>query len=116
MHDREKIWRSADGRHIAIKDMELSHLVNVINWINDNKESYPKQLLELMIAEANYRKTFLFADGKAYPQKMKLRWEVIDPQTGKGYIEKPPDEYIEAVKDNDAYQVMRKRTLEKRQI
>lgn len=114
MHDRNKQWRTADGRGIAIKDMELGHLVNVINWIADNPQSYNKSILDTMIAEANYRKVFLFAEAKSYPQCVGKRWEIINPQTGKGYIEKPPADYIEAVKDNPGYTAMFKRTQEKR--
>jgi hypothetical protein len=108
------MWRTADGRGIAIKDMELGHLVNVINWIGDNPDSYPPHVRDLMIAEANYRKVFLFAEGKEYPQLVGRRWRVIDPMTGEGRIEKPPEDYIEAVKDNKIYQSMSKRTQEKR--
>ena len=94
------MWRTADGRGVKVKDMELGHLVNVINWIGDNPESYPVHVLELMVAEANYRKTFLFAQGQDYPQKIGSRWKVINAQTGVGGIEIPPTDYIEAVKDN----------------
>lgn len=114
MHNREKTWRTADGRAIAVKDMELGHLVNVINWITDNSTSYPKSILGIMVAEAKYRQTFLFAEGKAYPQLMGKAWKIVDPQTGVGKIEKPPKEYLESVKDNAAYQHMSKRTQEKR--
>lgn len=114
MHDREKEWRTADGRTVKVKDMELGHLVNIINWILDNPMSYPRRILELMIAEATYRQTFLFAEGKAYPQKMGKVWKLIDPQTGKGHIIPPPSEYIESVKGNVGYQAMAKSTQEKR--
>ena len=114
MHDRERTWRTADGRSIAVKDMELSHLVNVINWVHDNHYSYPNHVRELMIAEANYRKMILFTEGKEYPQQVNGKWQIMNPQTGKGRIEMPPAEYIEAVKENVGYQEMRKRTQAKR--
>jgi hypothetical protein len=113
-HNRDKTWRTADGRSIAVKDMKDSHLVNVINWILDNPDSYPLSSLERMVAEANYRKTFLFAEGKSYPQLVGKRWKLVDPVTGEGRIEKPPKEYIEAVQDNSAYQTMSKRTQARR--
>lgn len=113
-HNREKTWRTADGRSIAVKDMELSHLVNVVNWVHDNQGSYPQHVRDLMIAEAKYRQTLLFAEGKEYPQLVNGKWQMINPQTGKGRIEKPPVEYLEAVKDNPGYQSMSKRTQEKR--
>lgn len=110
----EATWRTADGRSIAVKEMKDSHLVNVINWILDNPDSYPLSSLNTMITEANYRKTLLFAEGKAYPQQVGKRWRLIDPVTGEGHIVKPPKEYIEAVKDNFGYQSMSRRTQDKR--
>ena len=113
-HNRDKVWRTADGRGIPIKDMQLGHLVNVVNWVIDNRESYTKTILDLMVAEANYRKLILFAEGKPYPQKVGKRWKIIDPVTGEGSIEKPPADYIESVKENSAYQHMSERTQKKR--
>ena len=113
-YNREATWRTADGRDVLVKDMDLGHLVNVINWVADNPFTYPRQVLDLMIAEANYRKLILFAEGKEYPQLVGSSWKIIDPQTGKGSIQKPPDDYIEAVKDNPAYTRMFERTQKKR--
>ena len=115
MHNRERTWRTADGRSIAVKDMTLGHLVNVVNWINDNRDSYPKSVLDLMVAEASYRQLELFSSGQPYPQQVGRAWKIIDPQSGVGHIEKPPADYIEAVKENEAYQTMSKRTQAKRQ-
>lgn len=116
MHNRDKEWGTADGRRIKIRDMTDGHLVNVLNWILDNPLSYPITALDLMSAEALYRQTLLFAEGKAYPQQVGDRWKLIDPQTGAGKIEQPPTEYIEAVKDNVGYQSMSKNTQRKRTI
>ena len=113
-YNREATWRTADGRSVPIKDMDLGHLVNVINWIIDNRESYTKNVLDAMIAEAKYRKVFLFAEGKDYPQKVGRRWKIINALTGEGGIQPPPAEYIEAVKDNPGYTRMFKRTQKKR--
>jgi len=112
--DRERWWRTADGRSIPIKDMKDGHLVNVINWVHDNSESYTKEMLDIMIAEARYRQVRLFAEGKPYPQLVNGAWRLVDPNTGVGRIEKPPADYIEAVKDNPAYTEMFKRTQAKR--
>ena len=112
--ERERWWLAADGRSIQIKDMKDGHLVNVINWLADNTESYPNSIREAMIAEARYRQTLLFAEGKAYPQLVNGAWRMIDPQTGMGRIERPPADYIEAVKHNPAYTAMFKRTQAKR--
>jgi hypothetical protein len=113
-HNRERTWRTADGRGIMIKDMTLGHLVNVVNWVHDNRDSYGQGICELMVAEARYRQTILFAKGQAYPQLVEGAWRIIDPKTGIGKIEKPPADYIEAVKDNPAYTAMFKRTQAKR--
>lgn len=115
MHNRERIWRTADGRSVAVKDMQLGHLVNVINWISDNPISYPQSIRTLMIEEAKYRQLELFSTGQPYPQQVGRSWKIMDPQTGEGRIEKPPADYIEAVKENEAYQAMSKRTQTKRQ-
>ena len=113
-HNRDSTWRTADGRSIKLADMQDSHLVNVINWISDNKKSYPAGSLERFIAEANYRKTILFSEGKPYPQQVGHSWKLIDPATGEGKIVPPPKDYIDAVQDNAAYQLMSKRTQAKR--
>jgi hypothetical protein len=97
-----------------IKDMEDSHLVNVINWISDNQRSYPDGAVERFVAEARYRQSFLFAEGMPYPQQVGGVWKLIDPNTGEDRIVPPPKEYIEAVKDNSGYQWMFKNTQEKR--
>ena len=112
--DHVQKWRTADGRHVAINEMDLGHLVNVINWILDNRKSYPERILKAMIKEAEARQLVLFARGEPYPQKFHNGWKVVDPKTGRGDIIPPPADYIEAVKDNDIYQSMFKRTQAKR--
>lgn len=112
--DAYRWWRTADGRSIMIADMTDSHLVNVINWITDNTDSYPDSTLQIMIAEARYRQPILFAEGKAYPQLIGGSWKLVDPATGRGRIVPPPKEYLEAVKDNAAYQEMARNTQQKR--
>jgi hypothetical protein len=110
MHNRDVTWRSADGRKVKIKDMDIGHLVNVINWVSDNKDSYPASIKDVMVSEAEYRQLTLFAEGKAYPQLVNGRWVLIDPVTGKKGIIPPPKEYLDKVKDNVAYQEMSKNT------
>ena len=81
---REKEWGSADGRRIKIKNLETSHLVNILNWVTDHSKKYSSSIIEGMKAEAEYRKTFLFTEGKPYPQLVNDRWVLLDPTTGKG--------------------------------
>jgi hypothetical protein len=111
---REQFWRTADGRSVPIKDMDLGHLVNVINWITDNPASYTANTKHLMVAEAENRQPTLFAQGKPYPQQVDNRWVIVDPATGKTGIVPPPKEYLDSVKDNAAYQEMSKNTRNKR--
>lgn len=116
-HDefREKEWGAADGRRIKIKDMDLGHLVNVINWVHDHPH-YPNSIREGMVAEAEYRKLSLFAEGKAYPRKVDGKWTIYNPETKECAIVPPPADYIEAVKDNPVYQKMTKQAQKKRQL
>jgi hypothetical protein len=113
---RERTWCTADGRSIQIKDMELGHLVNVLNWVHDNNRSYSDSVRGDFIKEAEYRKVLLFAEGKSYPSEVDGSWKIIDPETGLGSIQKPPEDYIEAVKDNELYQRMSKATQAKRSV
>lgn len=111
---REREWGTADGRRVKVKDMDLGHLVNVLNWVHDH-DRFSDDTRARFVAEAEYRKTFLFAEGKAYAALIDGRWKVIDPETGDGKIIPPPADYIEAVKENEIYQRMAARVQEKRQ-
>jgi hypothetical protein len=111
---REKEWGTASGGRVKIKEMTLGHLVNVLNWVHDHNDRYSDTIREHFINEANYRKLFLFANGEAYPGLVDDKWQIIDPATGKCSIEKPPEEYLEAVKGNEGYQRMAKKAQAKR--
>lgn len=114
MHDRETHWRTADGRMVKIKDMTIGHLVNVVNWVTDNSDSYPESVRELMESEIEYRQLSMFAEGKLYPQKINNKWVLVDCVTGKKGIIPPPKDYIKNVKNNKIYQEMSKATQLKR--
>jgi hypothetical protein len=111
---REQEWGTASGGRVKIKEMTLGHLVNVLNWVHDHNDRYSDTIRGHFINEANYRKLFLFANGEAYPGLLDDKWQIIDPATGKGEIEPPPADYIEAVKDNEGYQRMAKVAQKKR--
>lgn len=111
---REREWGRADGKRVKIKDMDLGHLVNVLNWVHDHHDSYADYIRDQFVAEAQYRKILLFAEGKAYPGQIDGRWKVIDPVTGAGSIIKPPADYLDAVKDNPVYTEMSEWVQEKR--
>jgi hypothetical protein len=113
--DRETIkWATAAGTHTLVKDLKVGHLVNIINWVQDNRHIYGADIRDVMIAEARYRQVLLFAEGKPYPQNAGTHWVLIDPQSGRSMIERPPKDYLEAVSDNEAYQQMAKATYRKR--
>jgi hypothetical protein len=101
----ERTWRSADGRLIPVKDLDLGHFVNILNWIHDHK--YHKDTIADFVKVAADRKFVGFAEGTPYPDLIDGRWAVVDPDTGKGEIIPPPAEYSEAMKTNEAYQEMR---------
>jgi hypothetical protein len=94
---RESKWVSADGRFARIKDLEVGHLVNVLNWIKRYPQSYPSHVYKNMVREAHYRKLILFAEGNSYPTFNGTDWELVDAKTGENFYEPPPQEYIDAV-------------------
>ena len=77
-------WEAYDGRQILIKDLEVRHLVNILNWIKKtNKEHgravYTDGLLHLMEAEADLRVMLGWAKNKGIPRKdADGWWEVIN--------------------------------------
>lgn len=111
---RDRTWGTADGRKVRLKEMEIGHLVNVLNWVHDHDGVYGNRIKEDLIKEAEYRRLFSFTNNDYYARLIDGRWQVADPQTGNTFILKPSDEYIEAVKDNECYQRMRASLQEKR--
>ncbi|WP_396190643.1 hypothetical protein [Flavobacterium sp.] len=111
---RNRTWGTADGRRVRLKEMEIGHLVNVLNWVHDHEGIYPESIKEDLIREADYRRIFAFAECDYYAGLVEGRWQVIDPRTGEGSILPPPESYIEAVEDNDTYQRMSKQVQQKR--
>lgn len=111
---RERTWGTADGRRVRLCDMDLGHLVNVLNWVHDHTGRYSDHVKADLISEAEHRRIFAFANAEPYAGLVDGRWNVIDPKTGKGSVEKPPADYIEAVKDNPVYQEMSEWVQKKR--
>lgn len=95
-------WGSADGRNLLIKEMTLGHLVNCINWVQDHPINYSKHpyLYEELEKFAKHRAFLLFLEKKPYPLKHNDRWFVYDPKSDKMGVVKPPQEYIDYVKEN----------------
>jgi len=111
---RNRAWGTADGRRVRLKEMEIGHLVNVLNWVHDHDGLYGSSIKEDLIKEAEYRRIFAFTNGEYYAGLVEGRWYVIDPETGKGSILPPPEEYLKAAEENSSYQRMRERVAEKR--
>jgi len=77
---RDTLWGSSDGRETPIKDLQIDHLVNILNWIIDRPRQYPPDLYGLIVQEAQYRKTIQFAAGEPIPyQADDGRWYLQDP-------------------------------------
>lgn len=80
MHDANRydrnvtIWGSYDGREILIKDLEVRHLVNILNHIKEINEAspgaYEPELYALMVAEAELRIMVGFAKNKGIPKRL----------------------------------------------
>lgn len=99
-------WGRADGTRVRIRDMDVGHLVNVLNWVHDHRARYSDRIREGFVAHAKTLQLAGFMEGKPYPQLVDGRWKVMDPVTGKSEIRPPPADYIEAVKDKPGYQAM----------
>ena len=59
-------WCPDRGDPILAKDLTVTHLANIINWIIDRPQQYADSVLEFMIGEAKYRRLEAFASGKPY--------------------------------------------------
>lgn len=115
MHDRTKIWTTAAGEKIAVSNLKPGHLVNIINWIIDNPAKYPKEIRDLMIAEARYRQMESFARNEDYPIEIDGRWQLVQASTGKCIIETPPAEYLREAAKNAKYVAMSLEVQRRRQ-
>lgn len=95
-------WGTANGKRILVKDMELGHLVNVLNWIYKHKKDYKPELYGQLEEYAKHISFFLFVDKKPYPYKKGNKWYIFDTSSGKLIHEKPPEEYIKYIKEHHA--------------
>jgi hypothetical protein len=94
----ETNWVSADNKKTKIKDLELGHLVNILNWIAIKSNKYPADLIENFTAYAFDIKFSLFSQGKPFPHLADNgKWVVMNPADGTCKVERPPAEYTEKV-------------------
>lgn len=93
-------WQTANGNRVHIKDMEISHLVNTLNWIQKHPEKFrnPEELYNNLERYADHQKIFLFMDKKPYPLKVDSKWKLYNPEKGKTVNTPPPKEYVDYVK------------------
>ena len=66
---RDTLWGVADGRQIKIRDLELSHLVNILNWVRDRPRQYAAELYPLLEQELELRRLLQFSQGGQIPFK-----------------------------------------------
>ena len=66
-YDRnEFLWGPEHGEPILVKDLTISHLCNIINWIVQHENQYDDGVLDFMIGEAEYRKLPAFINNQPY--------------------------------------------------
>lgn len=94
---REMPWRSADGRRIPIKDLEVGHFVNILNWVHERSDVYPPNIYIQLVQEAEYRKFIDFASGNPWPEHNGKSWELKHPVTGQGYVQPPPQAHLDKI-------------------
>ena len=71
MYDRNTThWESADGSLYIIKDLEISHLVNILNWVKQHPKNYGFGLFSFLEEEAKLRKMIAFSENTPYPFKL----------------------------------------------
>lgn len=57
MHNRDLIWNTADGRSLKIKDMNSTHLTNILHHIESNIQAFTAKHGETKIE--NYKHSIL---------------------------------------------------------
>jgi hypothetical protein len=60
------LWGPENGDPILAKDLTMSHLCNIINWILNHENQYDDGVLDFMIGEAEYRKLPAFVSNQPY--------------------------------------------------
>jgi hypothetical protein len=75
---RDMLWGSSDGSHKRVRDIDDSHIVNILNWIADHPKSYPPSLYGLFEQEAQLRQLALFVSNQPYPSKQNGRWTMAN--------------------------------------
>jgi hypothetical protein len=83
-------WHTYDGREVLIKDMDVRHLVNVINWCKhrdlEAQESharlqYGDELIAFLEEEAKLRRLRGFANNEPIPKKLETGFYELENET-----------------------------------
>lgn len=89
---RDVVWGVADGRKIKIRDLEIDHLVNILNWVRDRSQQYAADLYSLLEQEVNLRRMIQFSQGGLVPFKdhegtWQLPVDICDESAYNCYVE-----------------------------
>ena len=93
VYDRDiATWTSYDGRETIVKDLEVRHLVNILNHMiecnKDGKAGYPNHLYEFLAGEARYRVMTGFAANIGIPKQLDDgTWTVVNQTAEEKRIE-----------------------------
>ena len=60
------LWGPENGDPILAKDLTVSHLCNIINWILEHENQYDDGVLDFMLGEAEYRRLAAFTANQPY--------------------------------------------------
>lgn len=91
--NRENLqWESYDGRQTLIKDLEVRHLVNILNHVKETNEAspgtYPELVVRILEAEGELRIMAGWAKDIGIPRKNEDgTWELINQTADEKAIE-----------------------------
>lgn len=79
MYDRDSIWHSYDGRRTKIRDLEDTHLANIILHITKMPKPGDDMLMPVLKEEAKIRGlTDAFLERAQIPHRRKNKWYLWD--------------------------------------
>ena len=88
MITKDTVWTTRDGRKIKLKDLEDTHLSNLIDFLNNsyssNKNNIMLIVLNEIVAERGLQKEFLNRSQIPY-KNQNNKWEIWDKE--KGFLE-----------------------------
>ena len=74
-YDRDTfLWGPEEGDPILAKNLTMTHLCHIINWILDHDNQYNDGTLAFMVGEAKYRRLLAFAQNTEYVDAVGVRY------------------------------------------